>query len=252
MNTLPVPFVSQITPGAQEHYNDCGAACALMVLRAYNLGAELTVDQIYNKIAPSGDQALSAGGLQSLLAATTFGVKNKWRVDLSLHDLYDALVDRRPIIALIHYAPLVKAGLTEKAGFLGAHFVVVVGMDIKNVSILDPYTTSGTERDIPVAIFRDTWTQCHLDGNPNGGAIVITLPIQDLSTPALPPAGVKYNLAVNGINVRTVPGGTGAETFVRTIWRGVSPTVYITTISGEWGRLADGSGWVFMSYLKVT
>lgn len=246
MNILTVPFVSQITPGALEHNNDCGAASTLMVLRAYKLGPNLTVDQVYNAIQPSGDVGLSAGGMQTLLAS--YNIKNKWLVDMQVHDLFDPLVEGRPAIALIHYAPLVKAGLTEKIGFLGAHFVVVIGVDIKSVCINDPYTTgSGTGKDIPIAVFRDAWAQCGQDaGNPNGGAIIMDPPIRDMSIPALVPVGVKYNLVVNGINVRTIPGGTASDTFVRTIWRSVTPFVYIITITGNWGKLADGTGWVFV------
>jgi len=248
MNTLQVPYVSQITPGATLHNNDCGAASVLMVLRAYRLALATSVDQIYDSIHPGGDVALSAGGLQSLLASPLYGVKNKWLVDLKTSNLFEVLVGNLPAIALIHYAVLVKAGLTEKTGFLGAHFVVVIGVDIKNVCINDPYSTgSGAGREIPIAVWKDAWAQCALDGNPNGGAILMTVPIQDLSISVPPPSGVKYLLKINGINVRA--GAISATAFVRTIWRSVNPSVMITGVPGEWGKLADGTGWVFMEFL---
>jgi hypothetical protein len=252
MNNLPVPYQSQITPGAMQHNNDCGAASTLMVLNAYNLAKELTVDQIYDKVAPSGDISLSATGLQAVL--TSYKVKNKWMADMQIHDMYDVLVDQRLAIALIHYAPLVKAKLTEKTNFLGAHFVVVVGMDIKSISLNDPYTTgSGAGIEVPIPIFKQAWSQCNLDGNPNYAAIVTTSPIQDLSVPTPPAAGTMYGFAVyngrqiNGINVRSGPAST--YLLVKTIWRSETPIVFIIQISGEWGQLADESGWVYMPYL---
>jgi len=253
MNILPVPYRSQILPGALQHNNDCGAASTLMVLNAYNLGKDLTVDQFYDKIAPSGDVSLSAGGLQAILL--TYKVRNKWMVDLAVHDLFDVLIEQRLSIALIHYAPLVKAKLTEKTGFLGAHFVVVVGMDIKNICINDPYTTGrGESLEVPIDIFKQAWAQANLDGNPTNAAIVTTIPIQDLSIPIPPPVGTMYGFAiyngrqVNGINVRSGPSSSTA--LVKTIWRSETPIVFITQISGEWGQLADESGWVYMPYLK--
>jgi uncharacterized protein YvpB len=253
MNILPVPYVSQIQPGALQHANDCGAASTLMVLNAYQIGLNQTVDQVYNQIQPSGDVALSAGGLQAILSLNQ--IRNEWRADLRIHDLYDILVSRCPVIALIHYAPLVKAGLTERTGFLGAHFVVVVGMDIQSICIHDPYTTRGGEAlAVPIAVFEQAWAQCSLDGNPEHAAIIVTMPIQDLSNPVSQPSSVKYEFAiydgrlVNGINVRSGPAST--YLFIRSIWRAETPFVYISKISGDWGQLTDGSGWVYLPYLK--
>jgi uncharacterized protein YvpB len=250
MNVLPVPYISQIRLGAFYHANDCGAASTLMVLQAYQLFKDKTVDWTYDMIQPSGDIALSAIGLQALLAANK--ISNKWVGDMKIHDLYDPLSADCPIIALIHYAPLVKASLTEKTGFLGAHFVVVIGMDIKFVYIHDPYSINlGESLPVPVAVFEQAWAQASLDGNPDHAAIVTTIPIQDLSTPESQPPVIKYMLNVNGLNVRTVPGGTGSVTLVRTLWRDSTPLVTIVKISGDWGQLADYSGWVYMLYLKI-
>jgi GH25 family lysozyme M1 (1,4-beta-N-acetylmuramidase) len=247
MNVLQVPYVSQIVPGALMHNNDCGAASALLVLRAYQLANDTTVDQIYDKIQPSGDTALSAGGMMTLLAS--YGIKNQWVAGVHIHDMYDPLVARCPIVALIHYAPLVKAGLTEKTGFLGAHFVVVIGMDVKYIYIHDPYTTGAGCTAVPVAVFEQCWAEAELDGNPDHAAIVMTLGIQDLSNPASQPIGIKYALNVNGINVRYGPGSTFA--LVKTLWKVSTPTVVIVKVSGDWGQLSDLSGWVYVPYLNI-
>jgi SH3-like domain-containing protein len=103
-------------------------------------------------------------------------------------------------------------------------------------------------RDISLNVFDQSWSQGHLDGNPDNGALVITIPIQDLSVPSVPPFGFKYALNVNGINVRSGPGSNNV--LVRTIWRAQTPFVFIIQVSGEWGKLFDDTGWVFMAYLN--
>jgi hypothetical protein len=249
---LPVPFASQITPGALEHNNDCGAASAKMSVNAYKVGLDKSVDQFYNMIIPAGDMPLHIDGLQRVL--TSYGVKNVWKAGQAVHDMYDILVMRCPIIALIHYAPLVDAGLTEKKLFKGAHFVVVIGMDIENIYIHDPYSQiMGIQLPVPVAIFNQAWSQCYLDGNPTNGSINMTIAIQDLSTPITPPGTAKYimatvnGVAIKGINVRSGPGEN--YQFVKTLWRTTTPFVFITKVVGIWGLLEDGSGWVYMPYL---
>lgn len=250
MNTIPVPFVSQIVPGALMHNNDCGAASVLMVLRAYNICKEVTVDQIYDKMHPSGDGPLYGSVLQSFLAS--HGIKNTWAGGVHIHDMYDVLVSKKPIIVLIHYAPLVAAGLTEKKGFLGAHFVVVTGMDVNSICINDPYTTGVGGTEIPVSIFDQAWSQCYLDGNQSYGGIFMNLSIQDLSVPIS--TVTKYTFGMNGtvpVNAIYVRSGNGeGYPVVKTLWRIENPIVYITTVAFGRGLLADGSGWVWMGYLK--
>jgi GH25 family lysozyme M1 (1,4-beta-N-acetylmuramidase) len=251
VNTLKVPFISQISTGALEHNNDCGAASALMILKAYGSGSE-TVDQLYNQISPAGDSALSIGGLQQVLAKN--GIKNEWKGDMKLADLFSILVADRPVIALIHYAPLVDAKLTEKTGFRGAHFVVVISMDIDYVYIHDPYSLfKGNCLPVPIPIFLQCWAQCVIDGNPINTCIVPTLPI---GTTTPPVAGTKYVFGINpangvpvlAVNVRSGPAQT--YSLVKVLEKSTNPTIYITTISGEYGQLADKSGWVFMGYFK--
>jgi hypothetical protein len=250
---LEIPYVSQIQPGALQHNNDCGAASVLMVLRGYSLYKTATVDKIYDLISPAGDVPLSATGLRSLLA--TNKIPSEWKVGLAIHDMYDVLVARRPIIALIHYAPLVAAGLTEKTGFKGAHFVVIIGMDIENIYIHDPYSTvKGEKLPVPVTVFNQAWTECNLDGNPICAAIFMTPPLQDLSVQAPSALGIKYEfgtlngIPVNGLNVRSGPGDT--YPVLRTIWRSDTPYVYILRTFWDRGLLVDNSGWVYMPCLR--
>lgn len=250
-NTLMVPYVSQIIPGAMEHNNDCGAASALMVMRAYNLGNE-SVDQIYNEILPSGDAALSIGGLQRVLAVRK--ITNEYKSNVQPYEIYNYLTQNRPVIAPIHYGTLVDAGLTERTSFRGAHFVVVIGIDVKYVFIHDPYSlTKGNCLAVPLKIFTNALLQCNLDGNPINTCIVMIPPIGDFSIVVPPPiVGVKYNWGndpygkpVQGVNVRSGPAVT--YPIAKVLYRSSGP-ITIIQIQGEYAQLLDKSGWVYISY----
>lgn len=254
MNILPVVYVSQLMSGAIEHHNDCGSASSLMLLRTYKLATWVTVDQFYNSIVPQGDVALSAGSMQTKMAS--YGLKNEWKVGTTMEQIFGFLRNRRPVLALIHYAPLVNAGLTEKKTFLGAHFIVITGIDLDSAFINDPYRTDGkTNIAIPLGIFEKAWSDCIIDGNPTGGCIVPKLAIQDLSvTPPVYSDEYLYAIVngtqINGINVRS---GAGSNyELVETLWRSTTPIIRATTIStsGDWIQLTNKSGWVYLPYLK--
>jgi uncharacterized protein YraI len=70
------------------------------------------------------------------------------------------------------------------------------------------------------------------------------------SLPADP--GVKYTFGTNnGIPVKAVNVRSGpAQSYplLRVLEKAVSPFIYITTISGGYGQLADKSGWVYIAY----
>jgi hypothetical protein len=132
----------------------------------------------------SGDNALAAGEIQTLLAS--YGIKNDWRVDVPLHDVFDNLVMKKPMIALIHYEVLVRAGLTQKTAFLGRHFVVITGVSNAFVYIHDPYRDDGKGENIPVPVdtFVDCWKDAVDDGNPAYAILTPRIPIVDLSVSA--------------------------------------------------------------------
>ena len=249
MNILPVPYVSQLQQGALGHNNDCGAAAVLMILRAYGLRKDYTVDQLYDSIQPSGDVYLSVSGMMSAMLSA--GLKSEWKAGISINNLFGILVEKKPAIALIHYGRLVDAGLTQRTSFRGAHFLVVNGMDITSVYLKDSYRDDGKESvEVPINIFQEVWTQCNLDGNPNSGAIVPSLPISNL--PVTPPViglGYAFKSTVDAINVRAQP--TVSSTWIKAISRKDFPVLYITKIAGiynNWGFLATGEGWICLDY----
>jgi GH25 family lysozyme M1 (1,4-beta-N-acetylmuramidase) len=248
MNILDVKYVSQLIDGALTHNNDCGSASSLMELNTYGLAKGVTVDQFYDSIVPSGDYALNVDDMQSKMLS--YGLKTDWFVNTSMEDVYGYLKSHRPILALVHYGTLVDAGVTEKIGFRGGHFLVITGIDLDNVYINDPYRTDGqTGVMVPISVFEKCWKDCSIDGNPVGGCLVPKLPIQDLGVIAPPTTNDEYYLVVNGLNVRSGP--STSYPLIRTIWRSKQPIVHCIalSISGDYIQLSDLSGWVWFTYV---
>lgn len=254
MKTLPITRYPQIGGGADRHNNDCLAASVKMVLDAYNL-ATLTVNDIYDSMQPVGDVALSVGQGQTYLAK--MGVKNEWVGDFTYEKVFGYLSEQRPIIALIHYAPLVDNGYTERVGFRGAHFLVLSGIDIENIAIQDPYRVNGDNIEVPLDIFWKAWTTCTADfNNPNLTGIVPYLGIQDLSVPV--PVGNTYvmNATVkNGINVREKATSDSKLLYMLAKIDATHPVITVDQTSSDnlWLHMKTGDatkdGWVWKAYL---
>lgn len=247
-STLPIIKVSQLGVAADEHGSDCGAASLLMMARSYNVGLTDTVDQVYNSMSPTGNGALSFAQLQSKL--DSYGIKTERKNGTTLEQLFGYLRKQRPALALIHYAPLVDAGLTEKKGFRGAHFIVVTGIDLDSVFINDPYRTDNLVNiAIPADIFEKAWKECYIDNNPIGACIVPILPVQDLSTPVSPTVG-NYSLIPLAAYLRKGPGT--AYAIIKTIYRTSTLVISVdtSTLTNGYVQLTDKSGWMWFEYLK--
>lgn len=261
-NILNVPFVSQVSTEAQLHNNDCGAACVLMLLKAYNIG-NMTVNQVFDAMEPTGDLGLAIGTMQTFLASK--GIKNEYKVNAQLHDLFDAEIYNRPVICLIHYAPLVDAGLTEFKIFRGAHFVTVIGMDVKYIYIHDPYSVSkGNQLAVPIPVFLQAWQQANLDSNPVCAMIDTAIPIKDLTPiiPSVPPdeTPVKYVFGINpangapviAVNIRSGPAMSFALTKQSPLYKSKNPEIMVVPkVVNGYAQLADRSGWIFIAYFKL-
>ena len=198
---LPVPYVSQLGTDAEMHSNDCGAASAIMLLRAYQKSS-LTPDDFYAQFNIPGDPFLSVAQLQN--AMRTMGLLTDFRSGLSISDLFNLLASGKPAIVLVRYKVLYEAGLTEKP-FQGPHFAVVVGLDPKFIYIHDPLYTDpsmGEARPYPIDVFWKAWKEVALDPsfpNPERSAII-------------PAAGIgfqvsrKVKINIASLNIRTGPG----------------------------------------------
>jgi len=198
---LPVPYVSQIGTQADLHNNDCGAASAIMLLRAY-FNLKMTPDEFYIKFGIPGDPYLSVVQLRNAMGS--LGLLTDYRASLTMQDLFAALAAGKPPLVLLRYKVLQEAVLTEKQ-FEGPHFAVVVGLDIKNIYLHDPLYTNpdvGNAHAYPLDIFWKAWKDVANDTKfpgPERAAII-------------PTAGIGFRLArtvkVNqlSLNIRSGPG----------------------------------------------
>ncbi len=239
---LPVPYISQLGQGADNHHNDCGAASAVMLLAAY-LNLQITPDEFYTKFAIVGDPFLSVTQLRNAMGS--LGVLTDFRATLLLQDLFAALAARKAPIVLLRYKVLHDAGLTEKS-FEGPHFAVVVGMDVKNIYIHDPlYTnpTDGAAHTYPLDIFWKAWKDVANDPqypNPERSAII-------------PTAGIGFRMArkvkinTSSLYVRSGPAGTFAV--VASVKK--DDVLDVTRELNGWGEIGENR-WIVLSFTLPT
>ncbi|GAB4490396.1 MAG: hypothetical protein Fur0016_28640 [Anaerolineales bacterium] len=237
---LPVPYVSQLGPGAEARKNDCGAASSIMLLKAYFPNFQMTPDEFYTRFAiPGVDPYLSVNQLRNAMGS--LGLLTDFRATLTMHDLLGFLAASKPVIVLLRYKVFEDAGLTEKK-FEGPHFAVVVGLDIRYIYIHDPLYTNpqdGEAHPYPLELFWRAWKEVAADPkvrNPERSAII-------------PTAGIGFRLSrrvkvnVSALNVRAANALTAP--IVRVLKQG--EVVEITREMGGWGEI-EGLGWVVLSY----
>ena len=154
---LPVPYFSQVGDDANLPTNDSGVVAGVMLVRAYT-DEKITPPEFIEKAAQSGGNALSFTQILNALSAN--GVPVELRSNLKMADLPLILFSGRPVIAPIKQAVLQQVGLAPEP-FNGPYYVVVVGMDVKQVFIHDPLRqdTSGERIGIPWLTFYQAWTQ---------------------------------------------------------------------------------------------
>jgi hypothetical protein len=157
MPLLPVPYVSQLGEGADAFNNDTGAAAGAMLLQAYTAKG-FTPNEFFKQSGQQADLPLSLQQIVAVLTAN--GVAVEQRSGLKLGDLALVLVTGRPLILLVRYAILQQAGLAPET-YNGAHYLVAVGLDVKNVYVHDPfsYGTSGQGQAIPWLVFYQAWSR---------------------------------------------------------------------------------------------
>lgn len=169
---LPVPYVSQLGPGADTHRNDCGAACLMMLLKAYGL-SNISVDDLYLKANIEFDEYLDDVTLRR--AAAKFNLYLTNQTITSHAQVIDLLTFDLPIIALINYGVLKIHGyVTSDKRFTGAHFVVIIGYKPDYYIIHDPLLRWSTETgtDVSIVAFMNAWYANNLQGNPPHFALV--------------------------------------------------------------------------------
>jgi hypothetical protein len=235
---LPVPYVTQLGPGAEAHQNDCGAACAVMLIEAYTNTA-LTPNQFYTKFNISGDPYLSVPTIRDAMGK--LGVLTSFKAGMTMADLFNTLATGKPVIVLIRYKALEDLGLTEKH-FEGPHFAVMVGMDPKYIYLHDPlYTnvTNGEAHAYPLDAFWKAWNDVALDANFPNPARAAIIPAVGLGYPM--ERAVIVNIPT--LNVRLGPALGSAV--VGALKKG--QVVKITREVNGWG-LIDTDRWIYLAY----
>jgi len=154
---LPVPYLSQLGDEANLPANDSGAAAGVMLVNAYS-DQTITSFDFYNQTGQSADNVLSFTQIMNALVVN--GVQVELRSNLKLADLSLILFSGRPVIAPIQQSVLQQAGLTQDT-YNGAYYVVVVGMDVKQVFIHDPLRqdASGQAQGVSWLTFYQAWSQ---------------------------------------------------------------------------------------------
>lgn len=167
---MQIPYVGQVGVGANEHGNDCGAACAAMIIKYAGMDF-YSVDAIYNEINPKDDKYLSVGGVISVLEKRGIGVD--WDAGVTTNKLKEYVDSGKPCIALIRYGALANIRPNK---FIASHFVVVMAVDDYYVTINDPLNTPTTGEGVRVP--RVMWDTCWStvgDDNPQRGLIICTV-----------------------------------------------------------------------------
>ena len=235
---LPVPYVSQLGAGAEAHKNDCGAACAVMLLRGYNGGA-MTPDEFYTTFNLQGDPYLSVPTLRNALGK--LGVLTGFQAGLTMADLFNTFATGKPVVVLIRYKVLEDAGLTEKH-YEGPHFAVGVGMDSKYIYLHDPLYTNASDGEAhayPLDLFWKSWKEVALDPkypNPERSAII-------------PVVGLGYRMekpvVVNTPSLNIRNGPSLSNVIVGSVKKGQLVKV-MREVNG-WGEIGKDQ-WIFLSY----
>jgi len=154
---LPVPYVSQRGEGADRMSNDTGAAAGCMLVGAYT-DRPVTPNDFFQQSGQQSDAPLSLAQIAATLAAD--GVAVEQRSGLKLGELALVLSTGRPALVLVKYSVLQQSGLAPET-YSGAHYLVAVGLDVKNVYVHDPfrYDASGRGQAIPWLVFYQAWSQ---------------------------------------------------------------------------------------------
>jgi hypothetical protein len=154
---LPVPYISQVGEGAEQTNNDTGAAAGAMLVQAYT-GKLITPNDFFQQSGQKSDLPLTLQQISTVL--TSHGVAVDQRSKLKLAELALILATGRPALLLVKYSVLQQAGLAPET-YNGAHYLVAVGMDVREVYIHDPfrYDTSGQGQGIPWLVLHQAWTQ---------------------------------------------------------------------------------------------
>lgn len=149
---------------ANDSSSDCGAACLAMLLASR--GLDVTVNQVFARTGAVPGQPISFAQMKT--AAATYGnLYLEDRRGATLDDLQALLRDKIAPILLVNASLLNQPGKVNK--YLGAHYVVLVGITLDGFLVHDPNGLPATiEPNLAAA-----WGNCHLQGNPDFAMLVL-------------------------------------------------------------------------------
>jgi hypothetical protein len=227
ISILPVPFphsgneVGQLT-------NDSGAAAGVVLARAY-VDDGITLADFSSQAGKEADNPLSFTQIMNTLSV--IGVPVELRSNLKLADLLLILFSGRPVIAPIQQAGLQQTGLTQKP-VAGTYYVVVVGMDVKQVFIYDPLRNdpSGEPQALTWLTFYETWSKAQ------DYVRAVLVPRQQLIR--------RVRVSANLVDVYEQPGGDDATPAGTASFGEVFE---ITAQKNGWGKIGEDR-WINLSF----
>jgi hypothetical protein len=224
---LPVPYFSLLVGDANQSANDSGAASGVMLTRAY-LDQAVSLSDFYSQAGQPADHCLSF--TQILNALGVYGIPVELRSNLKLADLSLVLFSGRPVISPVKQVVLQQAGLTPLT-FNGPFYVVVVGMDLKQVFIHDPLRkdTSGKAVGVPWLIFYHAWSRAQ------GYERAILVPRQQLVR--------RVRISASVLDVYEKPDGDSSLAGTVTL----GELFEVTKQKNGWGRIGENR-WVNLTY----
>jgi hypothetical protein len=229
LSVLPVPFVPLAGGEVDLPMNDSGAGAGVLLAGAY-MDQSITPGDFHKQAAQSADNPLSFTQIMNGLSVN--GIPVELRSNLKLADLSLILFSGRPVIVPIQPAVLQQARLIQVTGD-EPFFVMVVGMDVKQVFIHDPLRkdASGQAQGIPWLIFYQAWSQA------KGYERAALVPRQQLIR------RVRVNIPL--LDIYGQPGGDDASP---TGTASLGEVYEVTAQKNGWGRIGVDR-WINLSYI---
>ena len=131
---IQVPYHSQEDSDSREFGNDCGAACASMLLEWAGKG-RISVNKLSEETTlPSDRSGLNVKQVAALISQNGLPAQAVHST-ANFQAVQTQIAAGRPVVALINYGPISER--QNKADHFG-HFVVVLGVDGDYVYVNDP------------------------------------------------------------------------------------------------------------------
>jgi Peptidase_C39 like family len=170
---LPVPFISQEDPQANEDAADaCGPDCITMILK-YLGEKDITVNQVFERTGAFKGELITIPQLEKAIAS--YGYTSEFKTGCRTDDVVALLKQGISPIALVHYENLTSR---EDQKYKGPHFIVIDGIRDDGIFSNDPdffaqFRSDGDHHFYTMADFLAAWGNCHLDNNPDNSLLII-------------------------------------------------------------------------------